>query len=97
VDRPGTPHNEFIDLAEAERLAGVLQDALGGWAGWDERQRQVLTDAVGYLVACKDDEDDEDDLHSPIGFEDDATVVEAALRRLTQPESAGMGSADLTM
>ncbi len=39
----------------------------------------MLTDAVTYLVRT---DDEEDDFLSPISFEDDAEVVEAALRKI---------------
>ena len=77
--RDAARENEFVDAAEAIRLHMLLADALESWDDLDAEQRSVLTEAVTYLVRT---DDDEDDLRSPIGFEDDAEVVEAALRKL---------------
>lgn len=71
--------NEFVDLPLARRLHGELSVALDDFEQLDEEQRRVLADAVAYFVRT---DDDEDDLRSPIGFDDDAAVVEAALRKL---------------
>ena len=73
--------NEFVDAAEAIRLHMLLSQALDAWPQFDTEQRAVLADAVIYLVRT---DDDEDDLRSPIGFEDDAEVVEAALTMLRE-------------
>ena len=51
----------------------------------------MLADAVDYLVRT---DDEEDDLRSPIGFEDDAEVVEAALEQ-DQAVRAGMNGLGL--
>jgi len=74
--RAAARDNEFVDAAEAIRLHMLLTEALESWDDLDATQRTLLTDAVAYLVRT---DDEEDDLHSPIGFEDDAAVVEAAL------------------
>ena len=73
--RSAARENEFIDAAEAIRLHILLAEALESWDRLDDEQRAVLADAVHYLVRM---DDEEDDLRSPIGFEDDAEVVEAA-------------------
>ena len=57
----------------------LLTEALESWDNLDDEQRAVLVDAVRYLVRT---DDEEDDLRSPIGFEDDAEVVEAALDKI---------------
>ena len=79
--RAAARDNEFVDAAEAIRLHVLLAQALESWSVLDVEERAVLTDAVTYLVQT---DDEEDDLRSPIGFEDDAEVVEAALTRLRQ-------------
>ena len=71
--------NEFVDAAEAIRLHTLLAEELETWEHLDDDQRDVLADAVHYLVRT---DDEEDDLRSPIGFEDDAEVVEAALHKI---------------
>jgi hypothetical protein len=77
--RTAAGDNEFVDAAEAIRLHTLLAEALDSWDDLDAEQRTVLSDAVTYLVRT---DDEEDDLRSPIGFEDDAEVVEAALTKI---------------
>lgn len=73
--------NEFLDVSRAERLHAQLRSALKSWDNLDGEQRRILAEAVTYLVRA---DDEEDDLQSPIGFEDDTEVVAAALRRIRQ-------------
>ena len=77
--RTAATANEFVDLAVAEQLHARLATLVGSFDALDGEQRQVLRDAVSYLVRV---DDEEDDLRSPIGFDDDAVVIEAALSRL---------------
>ena len=77
--RAAAEHNEFVDAARAEQLHAELESALGRFDELDPGQRRVLKDAVAYLVRI---DDEEDDLRSPVGFDDDAEVVEAAMARL---------------
>jgi hypothetical protein len=62
-------------------------------ADLDDSQCAVLSEAVNYLVQT---DDEKTDLHRPIGFDDGSEVVEAVLRRLTPPTSAGTDSAPPT-
>lgn len=87
--REAARENEFVDSALAEQLHRRLRAALETWHELSDDQRQVLSDAVAYLVHTSDDEDD---LCSPIGFEDDAEVVENALERITRQGQGGTGS-----
>ena len=80
--RAAARDNEFVDAAEAIRLHTLLAEALESWEHLDADQREVLADAIDYLVRT---DDEEDDLRSPIGFEDDAEVVEAALDKIRWP------------
>ena len=80
--RAAARDNEFVDAAEAIRLHMLLAEALESWEHLDADQREVLADAIHYLVRT---DDEEDDLRSPIGFEDDAEVVEAALDKIRRP------------
>ncbi|GAA4785629.1 hypothetical protein GCM10023200_19460 [Actinomycetospora chlora] len=80
--------NEFIDVRRAEELHDLLGRALDALPDLDVQQRRELASAIDYLVRV---DDDEDDLRSPIGFDDDAEVVEAALARI-RPSSGGTGS-----
>lgn len=66
--RAAARDNEFVDLPEAVRLHMLLVEALESWAGLGAAQRAALAAAVDYLVRT---DDEEDDLRSPIGLEDD--------------------------
>ncbi|MCE3554506.1 hypothetical protein LWC33_23990 [Pseudonocardia sp. RS11V-5] len=77
--RAAAEDNEFVDLHLAEQLHSRLTAALDGWSTYDHEQRAALTGAVNYLVQT---DDEENDLRSPIGFDDDAEIVMAALRRV---------------
>lgn len=79
--REAARENEFVDDALAEQLHRRLRAALETWYELADDQRQTLSEAVAYLVHT---DDDEDDLYSPIGFDDDAEVVDKALARITQ-------------
>lgn len=81
--------NEFLDVTLAEHLHRQLRSTLQSWDILDSEQRRILSEAVTYLIRT---DDEEDDLQSPIGFEDDAEVVTAALRRVRQLAEARMDS-----
>lgn len=81
--------NEFVDIAEAEQIHRRLRVELEIWHELSDDQRQALAEAVAYLVRICDDEDD---LHSPIGLEDDAEVVNNALKRIRRLGMGGTGS-----
>lgn len=87
--REAARDNEFIDIAEAERIHQRLQAVLDAWHELTDDQRRILRDAVSYLVRTSDHEDD---LRSPIGFEDDAKVVDRALDRIKLPGQQGRDS-----
>jgi hypothetical protein len=48
--RAAARDNEFVDAAEAIRLHMLLAEALESWEHLDADQREVLADAVHYLV-----------------------------------------------
>ena len=72
--------NEFVDLNEARRLHDLLVGMLNNWNDLEPTQRALVSDAIRYFVQTNDEEDD---LRSPVGFEDDTEVVEAVLRRIS--------------
>lgn len=87
--RDAARENEFVDIAEAEQIHQRLRATLETWHELTDDQRQILSEAVAYLVRTSDDEDD---LRSPIGFEDDAEVVSTALERIRLQRPGGTGS-----
>ncbi len=77
--------HEFIDLETATLLNSVCHRLLDRLAAGDsEDHRRMVQAAVRYFLL---DDDAESDLHSPIGFDDDAQVVRAV--------AAAVGAADL--
>ncbi len=87
--REAAHENEFVDIAEAEQIHQRLRATLATWHELTDDQRQILSEAVAYLVRTNDDEDD---LQSPIGFEDDAEVVNTALERVRRQGTGGTDS-----
>ncbi len=76
---------EFIDLDTAALLNSVCHKLLDRLTeASPEDHRRMVQAAVRYFIL---DEDAESDLHSPIGFDDDAQVVEAV--------AAAVGARDL--
>jgi uncharacterized membrane protein YkvA (DUF1232 family) len=72
--------HEFLDAETARRIARQL-DSLLAWLGAnpDQDAARLIHVAVRYFV---EDDDGESDFDSPIGFDDDAEVVEAVARLL---------------
>ena len=87
--RESAKDNEVLDITQAERLRAQLRSALLSWDILGSEQRRILSEAGTYLVRA---DDEEDDLQSPIGFEADAEVVVATLRRIRQLAEARTGS-----
>lgn len=73
---------EFLDRSTADRIALQL-DSLLSWLGAhpDPESARLVHVAVRYFV---ENDDGESDFDSPIGFDDDAEVVEAVARMLGQ-------------
>lgn len=65
-----------VDVDTAARIATALAQLLDEPDSYDAEQRALLRGAVDYYVLR---DDGEDDLRSPVGFDDDARVVNAVL------------------
>ena len=76
--------HEFLDRSTADRIALQL-DSLLSWLGAHPNpdSARLIHVAVRYFV---EDDDGESDFDSPIGFDDDAEVVEAVARMLGQQD-----------
>lgn len=70
---------DFVDVRSARRLADRLHALLDDAATLDADGRSTLAAAIDYFV---DTADAEDDLMSPLGFDDDTDIVDAAERML---------------
>lgn len=66
-------------VEKAEQAQRALRAALDRWDGLDEGRREVLADAILYVV---DVDDAESDVDSPMGFDDDLDVVRTALAKV---------------
>ncbi len=71
--------SEFVDIDLARDLHQKLALVLDRWTQLTDAQRHSVTATVHYLV---DTDDEEHDLHSPIGFVDDGEKVDALLRKI---------------
>ena len=79
VDNARTAYqrNRIVNLRLAVALGAVLEAVLAKWAELSGERRYWLAGAAIYFADCDDDEPDFD---SPIGFEDDAEILNACLR-----------------
>ncbi len=73
--------NEFIDLRLAGKIADAVDHLLADYDGYSAEQQQLIIGAVRYFIHS-DDEDH--DLTSLFGFEDDLLVINAVLTALGQ-------------
>lgn len=76
---------EHVEVALAADLVAAFTTLIDG-GGLDDDQRALLAGAIDYFLQARDAEDD---LSSPIGFEDDAYIANTAFERL--------GRTDLTV
>ncbi|MEO6987703.1 MAG: DUF1232 domain-containing protein [Aquihabitans sp.] len=76
---------EFAQVELAERLATNLAAAIDGAEDLSNDDCATLGAAIAYFVSSKDAESD---LHSPIGLEDDAFVVNEAFSLIGRSDLA---------
>ena len=69
--------NPLVNLRLATAIRDVIEQVLSGWEDLTPVARTWLAGAMLYFAKCNDDEPD---FTSPIGFEDDAEVLNACLR-----------------
>lgn len=77
--RTAARHNEFLDLALAETIAGHCHRLLQRWPRASADQQRLIQAAVGYFATAGDADDDFDSI---AGLDDDAQVVNAVLAHL---------------
>jgi hypothetical protein len=75
--------NRLINVLLAKAICDRVEDVASRWNDLPETARYWLRGAVIYFTVS---EDEESDLISPIGFEDDAEVLNACLRFANLPE-----------
>jgi hypothetical protein len=69
--------NRLLNLALASAIGRVLDELAARWETLPAASRYWLAGAFLYFAKC---DDEEPDFRSPIGFEDDAEVLNACLR-----------------
>jgi uncharacterized membrane protein YkvA (DUF1232 family) len=71
------PRNRIINLHLATAIVEVIERVVGDWDSLPANARSWMAGAMHYFSKSNDDEPD---FSSPIGFEDDAEVLNACLR-----------------
>lgn len=69
--------NPLLDLGLAEALLRAIEALFGQWQSVPSFARGWCKGMVLYFASCNKDEDDHE---SPIGFDDDAEVINSCLR-----------------
>lgn len=69
--------NRFVNIRLATAICGSFTEVAKRWESLSPHARTWLAGAFLYFAKC---DDDEPDFSSPIGFEDDAEVLNACLR-----------------
>ena len=80
--REAAATRDFVDVRTAVRLADELEAMLDRVDELDAEGRSMVWAAIDYFL---DESDAEADLTSPLGFDDDAEVVGAAIGLIDAP------------
>ena len=75
--------SKLVDLGLAKRIADACLALLDEWPALPEAHKAHLQHAVLYFA---DEDDDEDDFDSIIGFDDDAEVLNQACIAIGRPD-----------
>ena len=75
--RTASEQNCMVNVAMADGLLAVLQKMAADWGRIPSHAEPWCKGMIRYFTLC---DDDEDDFSSPIGFDDDAEVINACLR-----------------
>lgn len=75
--------NEFLDLRLARQIAHTLHQLLDSYSRYTKEHQSLLVGTVRYFVK---DDDAEHDMHSVLGLDDDAAVLNYFLDILGRPE-----------
>ncbi len=84
LDQPGS-HHPFADRELANRIALTCRTLLDDPSNQQPARLRLVQTAVDYLLLA---EDLESDVHSILGFDDDALVFDAIVRALGRPDLA---------
>lgn len=75
--RRAAEKNCMVNVAMAEGLLAVIRRLVADWSRIPPHAEQWCKGMIRYFTLS---DDDEDDFSSPIGFDDDAEVINACLR-----------------
>ncbi len=75
--RQAAARNSFVNIRLAEEICDRLHSVAAHWQRLPPGSQPWLKAAMAYFSACLDDEPD---LTSPIGFEDDCEILNACLQ-----------------
>ena len=79
LDRTRAAHaaNRLVNVRLAAAIVGVLEELFLTWSSLGSNQARWLRGAIHYYATSNDEEPD---FQSPLGFEDDAEILNACLR-----------------
>jgi uncharacterized membrane protein YkvA (DUF1232 family) len=85
LDRTRAAHaaNPLVNVRLAAAIVGVLEELFRTWSCLASNQAWWLRGAMHYFATSNDDEPD---FQSPLGFEDDAEILNACLRFIGRNE-----------
>lgn len=69
--------NQLVNIRLASAIVKVLEELVENWSSMDLNQAWWLKGAMHYFATSNDDEPD---FESPLGFEDDAEILNACLK-----------------
>jgi uncharacterized membrane protein YkvA (DUF1232 family) len=78
-----TLQNEFINLPLAKKIAGVCLLLLDAYDQYNEEEKKFINATINYFLHSHDEEED---LYSPLGFDDDAEILNECLRLLKKED-----------
>lgn len=78
-----TLQNEFINFSLAKKIAEVCILLLDVYDQYNKEEQKFINAAIQYFL---DSNDDEEDLYSPLGFDDDAEILNECLRLLKRED-----------
>lgn len=78
-----TIYNEFINITLADKIGNVCIFLLDQYNKYNKEEQQFINVTVNYFLACNDEEED---LYSPLGFDDDAEILNECLKLIKKED-----------
>ncbi len=83
IEHVRTHADSKTDVDMAERIATAFEALLDAELGFADDERALIRGAVEYFLL---DDDADGDMEDPVGFDDDARVLNSVLDRIGQPQ-----------